>query len=144
MLKKLLVHQTNHIFIQFFRYGFVALAAFIVDFGLLFVFTHYLNIYYLISATLSFLISLVLNYWLSTLWVFSHSSKKRAVEVTAFLIINLVGLALNMVIIWLCTSLFGMYYLYSKLIAVTLVFFWSFLARRYFIFKGSDKVVPEL
>jgi len=137
MLKKLIVEQSNHIGIQFFRYGFVAVAAFAVDFGLLFVFTHDLHIYYLISATLSFLISLILNYYLSTLWVFSHSHRKRVVEITAFLVINLIGLLLNMLIIWFFTSIAGIYYLLSKLIAVVIVFFWSFLARRYFIFKQA-------
>lgn len=136
--------HTDHIGIQFFRYGFVAVAAFIVDFGFLFVFTHYLRIYYLISATLSFLLSLVLNYYLSTLWVFSRSARKRSAEVSIFFAINLVGLGLNMLIIWIATSALGLFYLYSKLLAVVIVFFWSFLARRYFIFKSNVPVTPTL
>jgi putative flippase GtrA len=139
-----MVGTTSHMGIQFFRYGFVAVAAFIIDFGLLFVFTHFLHIYYLVSATMSFLISLILNYYLSTLWVFSHSSRKRSTEVSIFLIINLVGLALNTLIIWASTSMFGIYYLYSKLIAVAIVFFWSFFARRYYIFKNMDIAPPTL
>ena len=131
-----MVDRTTHFGVQFVRYGFVAVAAFIVDYSLLFVFTRYLGLYYLMSATLSFLISLVLNYYLSTLWVFSHSTKKRAIEVTAFFTVNLVGLVLNLVIIWAATSELGLYYLDSKLIAAALVFFWSFLARRYFIFSA--------
>lgn len=135
MVKELISGRTTHIGVQFFRYGFVAAAAFVVDFGLLFVFTNYAHIYYLVSATLSFLTSLVLNYYLSTLWVFSHSSRQRTTEIAAFIIINLVALVLNMVIIWLFTSIVGLYYLVAKIIAVVIVFFWSFLARRYFIFK---------
>jgi len=144
MLRKLLVDDSTHIGVQFFRYGFVAVAAFIVDFGLLFVFTHYLKIYYLVSATMSFLISLVLNYCLSTMWVFSHSSRKRSAEVSIFFVINMVGLVLNTVIIWGATSMFGLYYLYSKLVAVAIVFFWSFFARRYFIFKKDIPAIADV
>jgi putative flippase GtrA len=135
MLRKLFVAQSDHVIIQFVRYGFVAGVAFIIDFGLLYVFTSHLHINYLLSSTMSFSISLVANYFLSVAWVFSRSAYKRSVEVSAFIAIGLVGLALNEFIIWLCTSKFGIYYLVSKLIAVAIVFFWSFAARRYFLFR---------
>jgi putative flippase GtrA len=144
MFKRLLVQGTSHMGIQFIRYGFVAVAAFIVDFGLLFVFTHYLGLYYLASSVLSFLISLILNYFLSTLWVFSHSPRKRSAEIGVFLAINMVGLGLNTLIIGLATSKFGIYYLYSKLIAAAIVFFWSFFARRYYIFRKVADAPPTL
>lgn len=140
MLKKLGARHSQHVAIQFVQYGFVAVAAFVVDFGLLFVFTHYLHIYYLLSATMSFLLSLVLNYFLSIIWVFSRSSYSRTMEIVAFTIIGLIGLAMNIGVIWFCTAVFGIYYLGSKLIAVCVVFFWSFIARRYLIFnKSIDK-----
>jgi len=114
------------------RYGVVALIAFIIDFGLLFVFTNYLHIFYLLSATLSFSISLVANYYLSTAWVFPNTtSRAKHIQITLFTLIGVSGLALNALVIGFCTSVFGIYYLYSKLIATALVFFWSFLGRRY-------------
>lgn len=139
MLKKLFIHQSDHIAIQFIRYGIVAVIAFIIDFGLLYVFTTYCHIFYLLSSILSFLISLVVNYFLSVAWVFSNSVYRRSVEVAAFVFIGVVGLGLNTLIIWFCTSRLGIYYLVSKLIAVAIVFFWSFAARRYFLFsKKAD------
>jgi putative flippase GtrA len=138
MLRKVLVGKSDHLATQFIRYGFVAVAAFIVDFGLLFYFTHYLHYYYLLSATLSFSISLVLNYWLSVLWVFSKSAYKRHVEVSLFSLIGVVGLGLNLIIIWLFTSVFGLFYLTSKLLAVVVVFFWSFGARKYLLYRKTN------
>ncbi len=129
---------------QFVRYGFVAVAAFIVDFGLLYVFTHNLHLYYLASATLSFSISLVLNYWLSVLWVFSKSAYRRHVEIGIFVLIGIVGLGLNLIIIWLFTSVLGLFYLKSKLLAVVVVFFWSFTARKYLLYRNSSKEKPSL
>ncbi|HEU5005131.1 MAG TPA: GtrA family protein [Candidatus Saccharimonadales bacterium] len=129
-LSKILVRNSDALVIQFFRYGFVAVAAAIVDTGLLFIFTHYLHWFYLLSATASFLISLILNYLLSTVWVFSRSAYRRHVEIIMFLIIGIVGLGLNLVIIWFFTSAVGLFYLKSKLLALLGVFFWSFFARR--------------
>lgn len=143
MLKKLFVHQSDHIAIQFIRYGIVAVTAFIIDFGLLYIFTAYCHIFYLLSSILSFSISLVANYFLSVAWVFSRSAYRRSVEVTAFIIIGVIGLGLNTLIIWFCTSKLGIYYLVSKLIAVAIVFFWSFAARRYFLFRKKILLEDE-
>ncbi len=146
MIKKLVVDNTNHIGVQFLRYGFVAVAAFVVDFGLFLYFDSRLRIYSVLAATMSFLISLVLNYYLSTLWVFSHSTRKRSAEVSIFLIVNLVGLGLNDFIIWVATSRFSLQAAYAKLVAVAIVFFWSFFSRRYFIFRHepAEDVAPNL
>lgn len=132
----LFVDPTVNIKIHFLRYGLVAGVAFAVDFGLLYIFTSWLNIYYLFAAILSFTISVGVNYLLSIAWVFSaRDPKKRSIEVTLFLLICLVALFLNIFLIWILTSVFLIYYLLSKIIAVIFVFFWSFGARR-FIFHS--------
>lgn len=122
----------DHFLVQMVRYGVVAIIAFIIDFGLLYVFTTHLHIFYLLSATLSFSISLIANYYLSIAWVFTDTTgRAKHVQITLFVLIGVSGLALNTVVIGFCTSALGIYYLYSKLIATVIVFFWSFLSRRY-------------
>jgi len=131
MLKKIFVHPTSHVLVQLFRYGIVVVIAFPIDFGLLYVFTEKFHIYYLLSAILSFSISMAVNFLISVLWVFrERAGRPLWKEITAFFIIGFVGLGLTAFIVWLCTTVFGVYYLISKLIAVSLVFFWSFGARR--------------
>ena len=43
-LKEIFINKTNNTFLQLFRYTFVGGAAFIVDFGLLYILTDFLNI----------------------------------------------------------------------------------------------------
>lgn len=131
MLKKVLLHPSSHILVQVFRYGIVVAVAFPIDFGLLYVFTEHFHINYLLSTILSFTISMLVNFALSIAWVFKARTKRALwKEITAFAIIGFVGLGLTALIVWLLTSVFGVYYLVSKLIAVCFVFFWSFGARR--------------
>lgn len=131
LFRALFIEPANHGMVQFVRYGFVAVAAFAFDFGLLFVFTDFLHIFYVLSATMSFAISVVVNYFLSVAWAFGDRvERQRTTEIVLFIAICLVALALNDVFIWLFTSVFGLYYLFSKLITVAIVFFWSFGARR--------------
>lgn len=131
--RTLFVHQTDRGSIQLLRYGFVAVVAFVADFGLLYVFTSKLHMNYLLSTTLSFTLSAIVNYLLSVAWVFARRNKRqRSAEITIFMAICFVALLLNDLFMWLFTSKLGVYYLTSKLITVTIVFFWSYAARRIF------------
>jgi putative flippase GtrA len=131
VFKTLFWHPTEHGGVQFLRYGVVAVIAFTVDFGLLYVFTSKLHVFYLLSTTLSFFISVIVNYILSTWWVFaSRVDRRRSTEIVMFVAICTVALGLNDLFMWFFTSALSMFYLYSKLITVAIVFFWSFAARR--------------
>ncbi len=139
-LHRLLVRDSSHIGVQFIRYGLVAASSFAVDFGLLIVLTEKAHVFYLFSAALSFLISLGFNYVLSVVWAFSNqSAHSRHKEIVLFLIVGMVALGLNVAGLWLLTSGLGMYYVVSKLITTLVVFFWSFGARRYFIFRTLEQ-----
>ena len=136
---RLFTQPTSHSGVQFIRYGMVAVVAFVVDFGLLYVFTSKFHIHYLISTTSAFAISVVVNYILSTWWVFAKRTKRqRSIELALFIGICVVALGLNDLFMWIFTSLVGIHYLISKLITVALVFFWSFGARR-FLFHPEGK-----
>lgn len=134
----LLKNDTDNIFIQFFRYLFVGGFAFIVDFSLLYIFSDICGIYYLVSAIISFIISLIVNYLISTYWVFNKNQmKNRIMEFGVFSLIGVVGLIFTEIILYTCTDIIGLYYLISKIIATAIVMFWNFLARRY-LFYGSE------
>lgn len=134
----LLKNDTDNIYIQFFRYLFVGGFAFLVDFSLLYVFSDICGIYYLISAMLSFIISLIVNYLISTYWVFNKNQMdNKLVEFGIFSLIGVVGLIFTEIILYLCTDVIGLYYLISKIIATAIVMFWNFLARR-FLFYGTN------
>ena len=54
---------------QIFKFGIVGGLAFIIDYGILFTLTEFLNIPSLISAAISFTVSVIFNYILSIKWV---------------------------------------------------------------------------
>lgn len=138
MLDKLFREPTDNIFIQMFRYVFVGGTAFAVDFGFLWFFSDVCAIYYLISGVLSFIISVLVNYWMSTKWVFNQDNiDNKVLEFNLFLAISTAGLVFTEILLWLFTDVFGMYFLISKIIAAIIVMFWNFIARRV-MFYGKD------
>lgn len=119
--------------VKLFRYFFVALAAYIVDFGLLIILASGFGVHYLIAATVSFIFGVAINYLLARQWVFAESKYGRRTEMIGVLVIGVIGLILNNLLLALFTDVFGLFYIYSKLIATVMVFFWNFLARSTFL-----------
>lgn len=132
---KLFVLKTNNLLVQLIRYTFVGGFAFAVDFGLLYVLTEYAGCFYLVSATLSFLAGLAVNYSLSVLWIFKSVTSNKLLEFALFSLIGIVGLGFNDFFIWLFTEKLHLFYMYSKLIAVILVYLWNFFGRKYLVFN---------
>ena len=138
MIDKLLRDSTDSIAIQLFRYIFVGGTAFFVDIFFLYVFSDIFGIYYLISAVLSFLISVLVNYVLSKKWIFSRTDfDSKVLEFNLFVLISAVGLVFTEILLYFFTDIVGLYYLVSKFIATVIVLFWNFTARR-FMFYGRD------
>ena len=135
-VKKLLIHKSDNSYVQFFRYGFVAVASLAVDFGTLIGLKEVFGINYLVAASISFFLGLLTNYYLSVLWVF-HSSKleNKKHEFALFGLIGLIGLLMTDIILWVMTSKIGIYYMFSKLVAFVIVYFWNFGIRKYYLFN---------
>ena len=131
MMKKLFKERTDNIFLQFFRYIFVGGTAFVVDFFFLYFFSDICGIYNLISGVLSFIISVLVNYIMSTKWVFNQENiENKLVEFNLFIIISTIGLVFTEILLYVFTDIIGLYYLISKIIAAIIVLFWNFIARR--------------
>ncbi len=135
LLNRLFVYKTDNLLTQLIRYTIVGGLAFIVDFGLLFILTEYFELHYIASATCSFLAGLLVNYYISTAWVFESTIKSKHIEFTLFTLIGVIGLGLNDLLIWLFTKKCHLYYMLSKLITAALVYLWNFLGRKYLVFN---------
>ncbi len=150
--KKLLSEKTDKVIIQFIRYFMAGSLAYIFDFGslILLTFLPFFKTYYILAASLSFIIGLVTNYFFSIRWVFkTRNIKNTKVEFILFAVIGSVGLILNGFFIWLFTDyIFEKYYfiddkqvriLLSKIISAFFVYIWNFTAKKSFLFRDNPK-----
>lgn len=138
LIHKWLLNHNGSVLVQLFRYTLVGGTAFVVDFALLYVLTSLVGINYLISASVSFMVGLCVNYLISVLWVFQKDEayiNNKWVEFLACAFIGVVGLGLNTLLIWLFTDKVGLNYLISKIIAAAIVYQWNFFARKIFLYN---------
>lgn len=122
--------------IQLLRYSVVGGISFVLDYSLLYILTQWGNIHYLLSATISFTVGLMVNYLISIKWVFDRSIlQNRMMEFFIFAFIGLVGLLINDLLIYYFTDHMHFYYMLSKLGAALIVLIWNFVMRKIILFK---------
>lgn len=134
---KILKKETTDWKIQLFRYVIVGGISFIVDYSLLFVLTEHVGLHYIVSATISFIAGLIVNYTISTNWIFRNSKLSNTiVEFIIYGAIGVVGLVLNNILLYLFTDILHIHYMISKLITAALVMGWNFVGRRIILFNN--------
>ena len=136
-LRGLLIDKTNDSLLQFCRYIFVGGAAFLADWGALFLLER-AGLHYLSAACPAFFIGLAVNYALSKKMVFTEKLKSPAAEFSVYGIIGLVGLGLTEALMYLFTGVLGLYFMLSKPIAAAIVLFWNFAARKAILYRKKN------
>lgn len=134
--------DTDNTLIQFFRYVFVGGLATVADWGIsALLFYIVFGCKYAVAAnTLSFAVGLIVNYLLSTLWIFKKSKvKSKAVEFIGFALIGLVGLLITAGVTvlfrhWLM-NVTAAYQIIAKVSATAISFLWNFFARKFLLFS---------
>jgi putative flippase GtrA len=123
----------NHV--QFVRSAIVSVIAVVVNFGASYIFKEILGFYYLLAASLSFFLGVLVNYYLSVRWVFANRQlESKHMEFILFVVITTVGLLFNLLIIAGMVEIVKTGYWMALITATVLVFFWNFLARKKFLY----------
>lgn len=116
---------------EFLQYAVVGGTCTLIDFVTLYLLTTLGGVHYLISASISFIIGVVLNWLLCTYWIFDyHKINRQRTEFLYYVLISLVGLGLNALLMWLFTDVFGIWFMASKLVAAGITLFYNFFARK--------------
>lgn len=122
---------------QFLKFGVVGAIAFAIDYALLIFLTEVFQIPYLISATISFTVSVVFNYLASMRYVFSSKENmSRRREFVIFVVLSIIGLLLNNLFLWIGVDVFYIDYRVSKIVVTGLVMLWNFITRKIFLDGG--------
>ena len=123
---------------QFMKFGVVGVIAFVIDYGLLALLTEVFGVNYLVSATISFTVSVIFNYLASMRYVFTHKEDmSRRREFVIFVVLSVIGLIINNLCMWTGVELLGIHYLITKIVATAIVMIWNFVTRKIFLDAGE-------
>lgn len=126
---------------QILKFGVVGIIATVIDFGVLYVLSQPLGMDPVVSAGISFCVSLVFNYVASMRYVFTHrEDMSRSREFVIFLVLSLIGLAINEAIMAAGVAVLGssaLAVMGTKVLATAIVMVWNFVSRKKWLDAGD-------
>lgn len=119
---------------QFMKFGIVGVIAFVIDYGFMVLLTEVFGVPYLISTTVSFIVSVIFNYFASMRFVFKRKDDmSRRREFIIFVVLSIIGLIINDVFMWLMVDFLYIDYRLSKIVVTFIVAVWNFVTRKIFL-----------
>ena len=119
---------------QFMKFGIVGVIAFVIDYGVMIFLTEVFGVPYLISTTISFVVSVIFNYFASMRFVFKRKDDmSRRREFIIFIVLSVCGLGINDLLMWLMVDNLYIDYRLSKIVVTVVVAVWNFVTRKIFL-----------
>ena len=127
---------------QFLKFGVVGAIAFLIDYGVLMLLSQVIGMDPVISASISFVVSVVFNYVASMHYVFTRRDDiSRRREFTIFVILSVIGLVINEIIMVIGVNVLGdsaLMVTITKLVATAIVMVWNFVSRKKWLDAGDS------
>ncbi|MCI8854735.1 MAG: GtrA family protein [Lachnospiraceae bacterium] len=125
---------------QILKFGVVGALCFVIDYGIMVALIELCNMNEVLSAGISFSVSVVVNYILSITMVFEVDKKaNQAGQFFIFLVLSIIGLGINELLMWVGIAWLSPYmeraYMLVKIFATGVVMVYNFITRKIFIEK---------
>ena len=132
--------------LRFIGFALIGVTGILVNSLFLFLATDKLHVYYLVSAGIATVASTLWNFSLTEAIVYRAQShaQGRAIRLGGFFVVNLIALALRTPIIYLMTSVMGIYYEISNLVSLAALTVLRFLVADNLIWgQASSTAAPQ-
>ena len=117
-------------YLEMMRFIIVGAITFVVDYGLLYISTEYIGLYYMYSTAIAFIAAVIFNYWLCVIYVFTNVQRQTSKQAILFVGSSVIGLGLNQICMWFFVEIFGIYYMLAKIISIIIVMAWNYIMKR--------------
>lgn len=98
-----------------------------------------IGVYYLAAVTVSYVISTFVNWLAGRLLVFKARNTSVGREILSVYLASIIGLLLNLLIMWIAVDVLKSSEMPSKVAATGLVFAYNFIIRKCLIYKKEGK-----
>ncbi len=135
----LVVPKRLHPYIKVLRYLISGGSAAIVHLSFLYIFTHYLGIWYVISTVMAFLIAFVVSYIMQKFWTYTDHSLDawKSQMATYFFIIITTNVGLNMLLLYVAVEHLHAHYLLAQIVISGLIAVMNYFLYQIYVFKKS-------
>lgn len=125
---------------QFLRFALVGSSGILVNLAIYTGAIYLLDMYYLLAASLSFLIAMTNNFVLNLRWTFkTHNQGLRSIgrQYLRYFLVTLNSYVINIVILWILVDYWYWHKVLSQLIAILITTLTNFLGSKLWAFKSK-------
>lgn len=121
---------------EFIKFAFVGLIGTFINLVILYSFTEFLKIYYLLSAVFAFVAAATSNFILNKIWTFKEEIKHKFLgKYLKFFLVSVIALLVNLLFLYLFTEFFKIYYMVSQVLAIGIALIINFLGNKIWTFR---------
>lgn len=138
---KIFIRENRELFFQFVRFSLVGLSGTLIDVGLLNLLHEGLGVFVYTAATIAFTAAVINNFLLNKYWTFRHRAgykSRGSVQFFQFIFVSLVGLLINLGIMYLLIEFLDLWFNWAKAAAIIVVLFWNFVANKLWTFRTKE------
>ena len=124
--------------IQIVKYVISGGSAAVVNLSILYLFTEFFNIWYLISASVAYILAFGVSFGLQKFWTFKdHETGDIHKQLSLYLVVILINLALNALFVYLLVEHTGVWYMIAQVISGLIIAVESFFVYKLIIFRRT-------
>ena len=117
-------------FPRFLKFAFVGAFGALVNTSLLYIFTEYFGIYYLLSSILAMEMAIIFQFALNDYWTF-RDKRSSNLRIFFFRLLKsnlwrVAGIFVNVSVLYVLTEFFGVYYIFSNFIGIGCAFVFNY------------------
>ena len=118
---------------EIIRFGLVGGSGYVLNFGLLFFFTDIVELHYMISAVIAFVVNSVWNYLLNSKLTFKMNGGMKGYF--KHLMATMFSRGVYFILLFVLTDFVGIYYLLSSVLAVGSCFIINYILAKKYVWK---------
>lgn len=120
---------------EFILYFIVGGIATIIEWVIFYMLDSVFDWYYIPATVIAYILSTLFNWLLGRIILFKNSNKNLFVEILTIYGASIIGLVLNLIIMWIAIDFLSLNEILSKIIATGFVFIWNFAIRKLVIYN---------
>lgn len=123
---------------QFVKFCVVGVISTVIDFGIYLSLTRsfeWWREHFLMANACAFIVAVSWSFIANKSWTFRDKTRDIYAQYPKFILVYLIGLIGNQFILYTLVSIFEIYDVIAKAIAVAVILFWNFIANKIWTFK---------
>ncbi|MDD4489582.1 MAG: GtrA family protein [Paludibacter sp.] len=121
--------------VKLLKFVLVGFSGMLIDYGITWLLKEKVKLNQYIANSAGFILAASSNYIWNRLWTFTSQSEQITREYFSFILISVVGLAINNLVIFLLNGKLKLNFYLAKLIAIVVVTVWNFSMNFLFTFR---------